>query len=349
MKRLYFSIIATLLLQCGNINAQRLTFSSELGYFNDDENISTISQVWEGYINAIDTGSDTSNFWVNESPDIHIDLHKDGLLNTYNIRKLTDEIYEINTIAFYPDSAIKGGLINSIYKVCAIKIGDNWRLMNYFDVTKDRYRQHHKGCIGFYIGSGVTIDKRAMIKTAKIADTFLHNYGLTDNKIIYIASSSIDECADMIGLSYTPIRTHKQFAGRTINNIVLSTRLDHIHEVVHAIMLPLYPNAPLFLHEGIATYYGGTAKQDYKSIKSTAKFYIEQQNVDFNNNGYRNILLNDDIRLSNVVAAAIIEYALERGGEGKVLRLFEATNYDQIFELLNVANDQRAEFIRKLF
>lgn len=332
-----------------NVNAQRLTFSSELGYFNNDKNISEISKVWQSYINAIDTNADTSHFWINGESDIHLGLHKDGLLNTYNIRKLTDTIYEINTIAYYPNSAIKGGLVNSIYKVCAIHIGNNWRLMNYFDAIKSRCAQFHKGCVEFYIGSGASVDYKAMRKSTKFANAFVRDYNLINNPIVYITGSSIDECASMIGLTYTPIRSHKRYAGRTINNIVLSTRLDHIHEIVHAIMLPLYPNAPLFLHEGIAAYYGGASEKDYKDIKITAQAFIEQQNVDFSNNDYLNIMLNKDIPLSNIVAAAIIEYALQQGGEREVLRLFEATNLDQVFELLNIANNERAEFIRSLF
>ena len=177
MRRLYIAIIAIVISLFLRIdaNAQRLTFSSELGYFNKDENLSAISQVWESYINAIDTGSDISQFWVDGGSDIHVGLHKDGLLNTYNIRKLTDEIYEINTIAYYPDSAIKGGLINSIYKVCAIQTGDGWRLINYLDVIKNRYEQYHKGRVSFYIGSGVAVDVKAMKESAKFADVFLRH------------------------------------------------------------------------------------------------------------------------------------------------------------------------------
>ena len=44
-----------------------------------------------------------------------------------------------------------------------------------------------------------------------------------------------------------------------------------------------------------------------------------------------------------------IEYVLQRGGESEVLRLFEATKYDKIFELLNIATNEQAEFIRSLF
>ena len=101
MKRikLPYIIVAICALLCVvDAKAQRLTFSSELGYFCNDENIPAISQVWKNYINAIDANFDTSQFWAKGRKDIHMSLHKDGLLNTYNIRKLSDDIYEINKI-----------------------------------------------------------------------------------------------------------------------------------------------------------------------------------------------------------------------------------------------------------
>ena len=345
-----FTFTTVTLLFNFNAMAQRLTFSSELGYFNQDDNISTISHVWENYINAIDANADTSCLWTDGSSDIHIELHKDGLLNTYNIRKLTDNIYEINTIAYYPDSAIKGGLINSIYKVCTVQTDDGWKLMNYLDATKHRYTSYNTDHIDFYIGNGVSLDKNKIKSSAKFAKRFIQEYNIeNNNRITYIAANSIDECSAIIGLVYTPMRSHKSYAGRTIDNIILSTQLDHIHEVVHAIMLPLYPNAPQILHEGIATYYAGTARQDYKTLKKVAIGFLEREHIDFSTNNFLEAPLSDDIPLSYVVGAAIVEYAIQNGGEGEVLRLFKATNYDQIFEFLNIANDQRPQFIHKLF
>ena len=346
-----YIVIGICALLCGvNAKAQRLTFSSELGYFCNDENISAISQVWRSYIDAIDTSSDTSQFWVNGRKDMHISLHKDGLLNSYNIRKLSDDIYEINTIAYYPDSAIPGGLVNAIYKVCAMRTMQGWQLMNYFDAIKNLYKHHSIGGIDFYIGNGVVADKKRMKESANFAESFIRRYSLNDdNHITYLAAGSIDECSAMIGLSYTPMRSHKKCAGRTMGNIILSTRLNHIHEVVHAIMLPHFPNATLFLHEGIASYYGGMAERHYINAKSLAKHYIEEGNVDFNSVDTLAISLGNDIQLSNVVGAAIIEYALQQGGESEVIRLFSAANYDQVFELLGVDNSQRANFIRGLF
>lgn len=349
IKSIFTFTIVTLLFNFTAM-AQRLTFSSELGYFNQDDNISTISHVWGNYINAIDANADTSCLWTDGSCDIHIGLHKDGLLNTYNIRKLTDNIYEINTIAYYPDAAIKGELINSIYKVCAIQRDDGWKLMNYLDATKRRYTSYNTDHIDFYIGNGVSLDRNKIKTSAKFAKRFIQGYNIeNNNRITYITANSIDECSAMIGLVYTPMRSHKKYAGRTIGNIILSTQLDHIHEVVHAIMLPRYPNAPQILHEGIATYYAGTAAQDYKALKKAATDFIRSERPDFSTNHFLEASLSDDIPLSYVVGAAIVEYALQNGGESEVLRLFKATTYDQIFELLNIANDQRSQFIHKLF
>lgn len=330
--------------------AQRLTFSSELGYFTNDENISIISKLWQDYIDAIDTDPDTSQYWYGKSTDIHKSLHTDGLINTFNIRKLTDEIYEINNIVYYPDGAIKGGLINAIYKVCAVLSEDKWLLTNYFDAVKGRYNSQSTDYIDFYIGNGATLDKKQINTSSKFAKRFIQNYDINNNhKITYITASSIDDCAAMIGLTYTPIRSHKPYAGRTIDNIVLSTRLDHIHEVVHAIMLPLYPNAPLFLHEGIATYYGGTAEQDFQALKMAATAFIKKQNIDFSTNNFLKASISDNIPLSYIVAASIVEYALQKGGEREVLRLFESKSYDEIFDLLGITKEQQGEFIHNLF
>lgn len=347
MKRILTFLLLAFALKA---NAQLLTFSSELGYFSNDENIATIQQVWEGYVNAVAKGSDTTPFWVQDSHDVLVGAHKDGLLNTYNIRKLTDKIYEINTIAYYPDEAIKGGLINSIYKVCAMQTHEGWRLMNYFDATKSRYVSHRIGNVDFYIGLGVMADRKKMKESARFAESFIGSYQL-DHKIpiTYVVADSIDECSAMIGLSYTPMRSHKPFAGRTIHNLILSTRLNHIHEIVHAIMLPHYPDAPLFLHEGIATYYGGMAEQTYKDIKSIAKKYIILNDNDLSTQESLNAPLGNEVQLSNVVAAAIIEYTLQQGGESKVLPLFEATTYDEVFTLLGIDKEQQSHFIRTLF
>ena len=344
MKRIITLLLLVFALKA---NAQRLTFSSELGYFSNDKNISAIKQVWEGYVNAVTKGGDTTPFWVQDSHDILVEAHKDGLLNTYNIRKLTDELYEINTIAYYP---IQGGLINSIYKICAMQTKEGWRLMNYFDATKHRYASHRIGKVDFCIGAGVVADQKKMKEAAQFADSFIGSYHFSDKtRIIYVAAGSIDECSAMIGLTYTPMRSHKPYAGRTINNLILSTRLNHIHAIVHAIMLPRYPDAPQFLHEGIATYYGGMAKQTYKDIKTIVKSDIKLTNRDLSTQESLDITLSDDVQLSNVVAAAIIEYTLQQGGESKVLQLFEATTYDEVFKLLGVDKEQQSQFIRTLF
>ena len=195
--------------------------------------------------------------------------------------------------------------------------------MNYLDATKHKYISYRTDQIDFYIGNGLSFDKNKIKASAKFAEGFIQDYNIkTQNRITYIAASSIDECSAMIGLVYTPIRSHESYAGRTIYNIILSTQLDHIHEVVHAIMLPLYPNAPQFLHEGIATYYGGTATQDYKTLKKVATDFIERERMDFGTNNFLDASLSDDIPLSYVIGAAIVEYALQNGGERVVLRLF---------------------------
>lgn len=91
------------------------------------------------------------------------------------------------------------------------------------------------------------------------------------------------------------------------------------------------------------------AEQTYKDIKSIAKKYIILNDNDLSTQESLNAPLGNEVQLSNVVAAAIIEYALQQGGESKVLQLFEANTYDEIFALLGIAKEQQSKFIRTLF
>ena len=59
MKRILTLLLLVFTLKA---NAQLLTFSSEVGYFNNDENITAIKQVWEGYVNAVAKGATQRRF-----------------------------------------------------------------------------------------------------------------------------------------------------------------------------------------------------------------------------------------------------------------------------------------------
>lgn len=70
---------------------------------------------------------------------------------------------------------------------------------------------------------------------------------------------------DFIGFSHTDFPTHYPFAGITIsNNVILSARPNHIHEIIHPFVSRRYPSSPMLIQEGIATYYGGCAGISYE-------------------------------------------------------------------------------------
>lgn len=168
--------------------------------------------------------------------------------------------------------------------------------------------------------------------------------GITDaNTITYVMVNTIDECNVLPGLQYTMMRSEKTYAGSSIYpRTILSKRSNHIHELIHAVMIPLFPEAPSILHEGIATYYGGGATKDYNYHLSALKEYLARNSVDFSNREGLYKEMSGGVQLYNTLGAMIVDYALQHGGEQKVLSLLESKNYEEIFEKLEVERNSDA-------
>ncbi|MDR1055860.1 MAG: hypothetical protein LBL90_08595 [Prevotellaceae bacterium] len=132
-------------------------------------------------------------------------------------------------------------------------------------------------------------------------------------------------------------RSEKDYSGfTTYSKILLSTRSNHIHELVHGIMLPLYPEAPLLLHEGIATYYGGGADKDYSYHVNNLKKYIVKNKINYSD---LNKEIEGETSLNNIIGALIIEHTLKMHGYEKVLQLFNCIEYDSIFNELGIEKE----------
>ncbi len=333
---------------------QKLTLSSELTTFTDDPAVPEIAKVWEQYINSLQSGDPDSirtDLWLDGAKDIiryssyNSLLYDEGKQFTFSVRKLNDDIYEINTISWFRIPEDKDPVINCIYKVCAVKSDGQYKLLNYFDVKKHSLHKHVAGCIEYFYPAGIDFKKKDAAKASRFIRDFKNRYGITDNSAItYIVANNIDECSSILGFTYTEFRSEKTYAGRAIYpRILLSARPDHIHELVHAVMLPLYPEAPAVLHEGIATYYGGGANKSYEFHASNLRKYLSENKLDLTEEVY--MQLEGETQLLNTLGALIIEYTLRNYSTEKVSDFFESKTYEDIFYKLGVSKEGINDFV----
>lgn len=365
MKSLIFRTVflVSALFVCSTVRAQTLKFSPEVSQ-SGDEAVTAISDIWSRYFNSFKTAEQNSDsirasLWHNGEPDIfaYALSSKDIFYNylehfTFSIRKNSDGFYEINTIAQYKPAPAENPIIRKIYKVYAAEVNGQFKLFNYFDATKDRLNHRSEDGIDFYYPVSLNFDAGMFDEAAEFVKRFKNQYGIIDdNRITYITANDMDECWSLLGASYTVARSDKTYAGYSIQpRIILSSRPNHIHELVHAVMLPLYPRASQLLHEGIATYYGGGVNRDFEHHVKNLKKYIENNDIDFTD--FEALQSHDylygETILLNTVGALLIKHTLQKYGTDKVLSLFDHSDLPLIFNELGVKKENINEWMTEL-
>lgn len=350
--RLFFILLGILLSHV--LYGQKLILSPEITV-SDDKNVTSISNLWSSYMNSINgnkADSILAMLWYNGKKDIiknfvsSNSFYRIGEQFTFNIRKVDDDFYEINTISrFYPISK-EIPVILKIFKVYSKEINGEFKLFNYFDVIKPTLGHSSSDFIEYYYPESINLNDSAIQEANEFIKQFISFYNIQpSNKINYIVANSLDECWEILGVPYTMYRSEKKYAGLyTRSNILLATKANHIHELVHGIMTPLYPKTHPLLHEGIATYYGGTANKSFAYHVNNLKQYIINNEIDY---------LDLDIQLEGVyleyiVGALVVEYTLKKYGHDKVLQLFSNTNYEDIFNELGVEKEDINNWLHNL-
>ena len=251
---------------CPMLYGQKITIRRDVTEYSNYKAISQIAELQKSYVESYGEKNGKlfrNSMWLDDRRDIlskHGGSDLDGALylyfnnHTFNIRKITDKLYEINTLAY---SNYDGN--NSFmhyYKVLAVESEDGFKFINYLDVNKEKLNRSVVGDIEYYYPKDFKFLKRDAKESAKFVADFKKTFGIiASSPITYMIGSNIQECFSMLGLPFTAFHSEKTYAGYTLYNIILSTRANHIHELVHGIVTPLYPNAMYYLSEGLATYY----------------------------------------------------------------------------------------------
>lgn len=226
-----------------NAYSQIVEFSKQIAAFKDDVNIQTIANMWAEYMKD-KSGSAKSKYWAGKD---YIEYEAPGsrfynynLQHVYNISKINDTTYEINTIAYMlvnPDNYYE--LVSAIYKVYAININGEWKLSSFLDMHLADMKQYKAGYINYIYPSGYKFSHKEARRTSKFIDVFVKLYGIVPGEeITYVVSNSLEQTSQMVGFSYTLYRSESKYAGRFIYpSTILSARCNHIHEIVHALII----------------------------------------------------------------------------------------------------------------
>jgi hypothetical protein len=332
-----YSISAILTIIAFTAFGQKIHFqcSSEIQN-TKDSTIAAVRDLWKAYlINSKEGfGKPSLEYWNNiESDNGFTDIVKaaisipsyGGDFQVYDIKKLENDYYRIRTIWSLDDPGNK--LILAIFNVYAKKEASGYKLYNNFFLIKPKLKHSQIDNIDFYYPDNYSFDS---LKARQMADFYYRISFLYMNKdfrkVTYIIGNNLDEANKMIGFDYTIYSSSFPDAAYTIKgqNIIIACREDNKHEVIHSIFLHMFPEANSLFQEGIATYYGGSAGQDYINlIKHLRNMINNNPDIDLSKFDDLFAVLDNGTNNFYIVGAILIEYALKIGGIDKVLALLQ--------------------------
>ena len=350
-----------------SIFGQGITFSSEILNTKDPQ-IKAVRDLWKSYVsNSKNVDKKPSlEYWNKAEIDqgftdiimkaISIPYFA-GMLIVKDIKKVDNDYYRIHNVWFLRDSTY---MFN--FNVYAKKEINGYRLFNSFFVLKPKLLHFQTANFDFYYSHNFSFNSQKAKQSAEFYSKISSLYGNTDKrKIIYIVGTNLDEANSIIGVDHSLISSSNPYAGNTINCqnfMILSGREDHFHEIVHSVLIPMFPNSHKLFHEGIATYYGGNVNRKLSDFIEELKEIIKNKpDVDLSNFEDIDKILNDG-KFNNFyfMGAIFIDYALKTGGSEKVLALLRYTINDQdsfqdaksaIQQELGIEKNQIDNFIKK--
>ena len=364
MKR---TVILILVLIPLSVFGQRVTFSSEILNTNDSQ-IEAIRDLWKSYVSTcknVDIKPSIEYWNKSEIDQGFTDIilkvisthYLFGNLIVNDIKQVDNDYYKIHNIWFLGDSTYMFK-----FNVYAKKEVNSYKLFNSYFVLKPKLLHFQTDNFDYYYPQNFSFNIQKAKQSAEFYSKISFLYGNTDKrKIIYIVGSNLDEANSIIGFDHSLISSSNPFAGYTINCqnfIILSGREDHFHEIVHSVLIPMFPNSHMLFHEGIATYYGGNGNRKLSDFIEELKELIKNKpDIDLSNIEDIDKTLNDG-KFNNYyfIGAIFIDYALKTGGPNKVLALLRYTINDQysfqdaksaIQQELGIEKNQIDNFIKK--
>lgn len=315
-------------------SGQKITFSQDLLSTYDPE-IIAVREFWKVYVDECMRNKDSAfkKYWnVTELEQGFTDIVNDaipiysfGNLVTFEIKNETNGFYRIRSKLLPLDPNDKS--IYGIFNIYAKKSESTYKLYNQFFFTKSKLKYFQTGNIDYYYPESYNFKIQKAKETADFYTSISTLYGNSKkSRITYIIGNTINEASSFVGCDSSIITSTSPYAGYSIRNqnIILSCREDHLHEIVHSVFFPLFPEAPSLFHEGIATYYGGTAGQSYlNNLVQLKKMINNNPDIDLSKIDDLNNVLENGSNYFYTIGAIFIDNALKIGGPKKVLALFQ--------------------------
>ena len=368
MKKTLFFI---LLLINFSLFGQEISFSSEILNSKDDE-ICSVRELWKSYVEDCIKSFITKNksltlkYWNEEelkngysdlimynlSSDVPVYIY--GELVTFDIRKMENGFIRIKSLVLQSDSTSKN--ILGVFSIYSKKESAGYKLYNHFFVAKSMLKHYSTMHFDYFYPTDYDFNRERVKATENFYANLLNQYDFqSKNKITYIIGKTLDEANSFIGFDYSLMSSASKNAGYYLSNqnIIVSCREDHQHEIVHSVFKTKFPCAPSLFHEGIATYYGGTFGEKFDfHVDQLQTIIASSAEVDLSDFDELDKIVENKTNPFYTIGAIFIDYAFKLGGYKKVIALFNYPDtkegaYSAITTELGIDRDKIDSFLKE--
>lgn len=268
--------------------------------------------------------------------------------------KNSNGLYQIKSVFATCDSTDQPDIL-CIANVFAKKENGEYKLFNALPINRDKEWNHRKvGYIDYYFPSYHVFDSAKAAKQNDFMIEACKNFEVPIKQVEYYFADDFNEIERLRGFDYERGLSGKLIPqGKAGDDKVYCAGMGEYypHELIHVLIDPYYPDCHNWVHEGLATFLGGSRGEDLTwHIKRANDYLLKHPEIDLNH-VLELISIDEYTDYRYVIGGLICELVYEKGG-WKLLKEFLNTGktdkdyYNALESFLNVKQKDLNTFLR---
>ena len=353
MKYLLYFIVAFLPLSCTSQDTSGKVKLSIAPQVNRRENAPIITAL-ESFLQTKNDSPSANRYWL--LSDFTKFVHPyEGIYNIEDskfgrnfyqpslmeITNTKDTGRKIVKVGFVGHNATTGeNIVKVIYNMVANIQGENVLFSSYIEHATRNWQVKKDGSITYCISPTKEFNPQEAKRQQQDIKTICDFFNCNTIPISYYSCIDPVEVFRIKGFDYNPMMYVSKTGGLAQpGNIIFSGNNSdyYTHEIVHLYVYNLFGEAPAFMNEGVATYFGGSGLHDFQWHKSKLREYLKTNSADFialANNPFERLYIDDETPLAYVAGAIICEKIIREYGKEKLISLLSNKANLDIWNLL---------------
>lgn len=283
-------------------------------------------------------------------------FYQPSLMQVISTKDPAKRIVKLAYVGHNPET--KENTVRTIYNIVANTSGENIVFSSYIDHATFGWKEKLYGNVHYYISPQKAFNEAEAKQQENDIKRLCTFFSCKPIDITYYSCTDPVELFRIQGFDYNPMMYVSDTGGLAEpGNIVYSGNNNeyYTHEIVHVYISNLYPDAPIFLNEGIATFFGGSGKHNYEWHKQRFANYLKttRQNLTLLvDNPFERVYIDDETPVAYIMGAVICEKIISQYGKEKLFSLLRNKTKVEIWELLIqvgiTKNNLKAELQKQL-